>query len=632
MEWALLLLALLMAAVLRFWQLDQIPPGLYRDEAFNGLDALTVLDGDHALYFPANNGREPLYIYLTALSVALFGQTVFAVRAAAAFVGALATVPVFLLGKSWFGRLAGILAAWLWAITLWPIHLSRIGLRTILLAPLLALTFWLATEAYRQKKNWLWALSGLICGLGFYTYLAYRFVPVLLLAVLLYLLLTGRGCRLWPGVLWFAAGSLLALLPMILLIAQNSDILFGRTGQVSILSPDVYEDSVLKTLAVNTWAALGMFLVRGDTILRHNPPGRPVFDPLMILPFLIGLFWCLRRWRFPPAMTLLLWLVVMLGPTILAADAPHFLRAAGLLPAVVLLPAIGLAWLWRWPRLPSWTGALLVAFLLLGSLVWTITAYRGYARDQQVAYAFESAATGLGLELQVESPGTTVYLDDRLWTSWPSLEFLVGGDSIVKRYLSPDDLPDSIRAPSAVYAWPYDSLDFLHDRIQPPVLLTIQDGPLTKGDLEEEAYPLYVRYGVETASAIDPLRLANFAGQVYLHEANVEQLDPDRLRVDIYWEAEGAIEDDLSVFVHVIGPDGLIGQSDAPLASGRWRGAWWQPGLIVRESHDIVLDEPFDNERHEVRVGLYRTEGGQRLPVVGSAGEEAGTTWVVIGE
>ncbi len=627
-----MLMALLTAAVLRFWQLDHVPSGLYRDEAFNGLDALKVLAGEHALYFPANNGREPLYIYLTALSVAVFGQTTFAVRASAAFVGTLTTVPLFVLGRSWFGRRAGILAAWLWAITLWPIHLSRIGLRTILIAPLLALTFWLVTEAYRREKNWLWGLSGLIFGLGFYSYLAYRFTPVLLLAVLPYLLISGRGRRLWPGVLWFAAGSLLALLPMILLIAQQPHILFGRTGQVSILSPDVYEESVLKTLASNIWAALGMYLLRGDTILRHNPPGRPVFDPLMVIPFLIGLIWCLRHWRFPPAMMLLLWLVVMLGPTILAADAPHFLRAAGVLPAAVLLPAIGLAWLSRWPRLPSWGGALLVALLLLGSLVWTVTNYRDYARNPLVAYAFESAATELAAELRSEPDESALYLDDRLWTSWPSLEFLVGEESGVYRYLSPDDLPDVLHEPSAVYVWPYDSLDFLHDLIQPPVLLTVQDGPLTRGDFEDDAYPLYVRYGVETDGAVDALRQGNFAGQINLREANVHQPDPDRLRVDIYWEAEGAIEHDLSVFVHVVGPDGLTGQSDAPLASGRWPRAWWQPGLILRESREIALDEPFVSDRHQVRLGVYRTVDGERLPVVGSAGEETGTTWIEIGE
>ena len=60
----MLLLAVGLAAALRFYRLGEWPPGPYRDEAYNGLDALGVLNGRHALFFPANNGREPLYLSL----------------------------------------------------------------------------------------------------------------------------------------------------------------------------------------------------------------------------------------------------------------------------------------------------------------------------------------------------------------------------------------------------------------------------------------------------------------------------------------------------------------------------------------------------------------------------------------
>ena len=174
--WVFLIGAILaLAAFLRLWQLDAFPAGLYRDEAFNGLDALAVLDGDHAFFFTANNGREPGYIYLTAVSIALFGRSLFAVRFAAAIIGTLTTLLVYKLATSWFDRLAGIFTAFIWATTVWTIHLSRIGLRTILLVACLTLMFWLATEAYQRQKIWLWLLAGFVYGLGFYTYLAIRF-------------------------------------------------------------------------------------------------------------------------------------------------------------------------------------------------------------------------------------------------------------------------------------------------------------------------------------------------------------------------------------------------------------------------------------------------------------------------
>ena len=64
-ERAIILALLLTGAVLRMAGLGQVPPGLYHDEAQNGVDATHVLEGELKLYFEANNGREPLFIYLT---------------------------------------------------------------------------------------------------------------------------------------------------------------------------------------------------------------------------------------------------------------------------------------------------------------------------------------------------------------------------------------------------------------------------------------------------------------------------------------------------------------------------------------------------------------------------------------
>ena len=86
-----------MAAGLRFWQLGDLPPGLYRDEAYNGLDASGILNGEHALFFEANNGREPAYIYISSIFIALFGQTPLAIRLAAALIGTLTTLAVYAL-------------------------------------------------------------------------------------------------------------------------------------------------------------------------------------------------------------------------------------------------------------------------------------------------------------------------------------------------------------------------------------------------------------------------------------------------------------------------------------------------------------------------------------------------------
>ncbi len=643
----MLLLALLVAAVLRFWQLGEAPPGFYRDEAQNGLDALGVLRGNHAVYFAANNGREPSYIYLTALSIGLVGRTVFAVRLAAAVAGTLTAFVVYLLGKSWFGQRVALFATWLWAVTLWPVHLSRIGLRAVLLAPFLALAFWLGTLAYRRQRAWLWAAAGVAYGAAFYTYLAVRFTPVLLLLLISYLLLKQRGMqlgglsdrrallsRLWPGTFWFLLGALLTTTPLILAAWQAPDLILGRVGQVSIFNPAVGGPNLPLTFLRQTGRALGMFLWRGDDILRHNPAGRPVFDLLMAVPFLIGLIWCLRHWRNPPAAAVLLWMAVMLGPTILAEDAPHFLRASGVLPVVLFMPALGLSKLWEWPKLADALRRGLVLLLVLGTLIVTIADYVDYMRQPDTAYLFEAAARELAQQINVEPPGVDVFVDRRFWEGWPSLSFLLPETTAVTWFAPQTELDRRPELPAAIYAWPHEGLDFVPASLDSPVLISIDEGSLARGDLEPAPYPLYVRYSADAYRP--PAATIIFGEGIALHDASAQVVEADgqnatRLEVELYWSAvqENLVQNALAVFVHVIGSGRLIGQSDAPLAQGYWPLASWRAGQVVRQQHTIELQEPFDLTHHQIVVGLYDVVTTVRLPARTPQGEPIGDSWLL---
>lgn len=626
-----------LAAALRFYRLGEWPPGLYRDEAYNGLDALGVLRGEHSLFFTANNGREPFYIYLVALSIALFGPTVMALRLPAAVVGTLATLPVYALGRAWFGRPAGLIAAFLWAATFWPVHLGRIGLRAGLLAPLLALAFWFGTRAWRERKTGLWLLAGVVYGFSFYTYLAARFTPLILVLFAAYLILTGRRDRLWDGgrVLWFALGALVVVAPLAAVFIADPSLITGRAGQVSILSPAINGGNPVGALLGNIGRALGMYLWRGDDILRHNawlaydaavPAGRPVFDWLMAAPFVVGLVWCVRHWRRPAATLLLIWQAVMLGPTILAEDAPHFLRAVGVLPGAVFFPAIGLALLWNWTRLSVGLRRGLVILLLTGSAALTLRDYTVYARQPDVGYLFESAAADLARAAGGDSvAGLAVFMDRRFPEGWPSVRFLLNDRAVAT--FSPDSgllLPDE---PAVIYAWPYGSLDFLPD-IDPPALVEITTGPPARGDLEPEPYSLYTRYAISrpaapSSAAATPFVAANFDNAFALADAAVELSAADELAVRLRWEPLAELLPDSplpSTFIHVVGPEGMIGQADGPIDEGLWPGAALRPGLLIGRVHDLSLNRPYDPDTDSVQVGIYWADTGVRLPLLDARG------------
>jgi 4-amino-4-deoxy-L-arabinose transferase-like glycosyltransferase len=626
--WALLLVVMVTAALLRLGQLGDAPPGLYRDEAYNGLDALNVLAGDHSLYFEANNGREPLYIYLTSLSLLLFGQTVWALRLSAAVIGIITTATTYRLAADWFGWRTGLLAAWLWAVTLWPVHLSRIGLRVILLPLFLALVFWLGSEAYRRRQNYLWLLAGLLYGVSFYTYLAVRVTPLLLGAFAFYLVLTGRGRRLWPGAAWFVLGTVLVGAPLALVAWQQPEVVLGRSGQVSILNPAVHQGELPAILWRQAGRVLGMFFWQGDTILRHNPAGRPVFDPVTAVAFIAGLLLCLRARQRPAAMLLLLWTAVMLAPTMLAEDAPHFLRAAGILPAVLLFPAIGLSQLWTWTKLPCRLRSLLVIMLALVILFWTVRDYTVYTRQPDTGYLFEAAVRQMAEEINGSAAGVTNYIEDeRYWKKWPSLRFLLDSEESVVRFRPEEGLGALPEEPVAIYIWPYEPLEYLIGALPQQALIFIQAGAWHRGDLEDRPYPLYVQLNVREAATDWPL-VANFENEIQLRRIETVLLARNVLQVDLYWSSETGVNRPVVAFVHVMAEEGLAGQSDLPPGEGYWLPHWWRPGLIMQDRHLIELSQPSDFSRQQLLVGMYDANSGQRLTAYTPAGKDLGDAWL----
>ena len=63
LEWIVILLILIVAAFLRFYQLDRFPPGLDPDEASEALVALEMLENGIQIFSTSANGREPLFTY-----------------------------------------------------------------------------------------------------------------------------------------------------------------------------------------------------------------------------------------------------------------------------------------------------------------------------------------------------------------------------------------------------------------------------------------------------------------------------------------------------------------------------------------------------------------------------------------
>lgn len=351
----LLFIIIAIAVFFRFWQFSSIPPGLYQDEAMNGADAIASLNsGDFKIFYTNNNGREGMIVWLDALAIKLFGNEPWVLRLFPAIAGVMAAWGLYFLSKELFGVKIALASSFFMAVSFWAVNFSRIGFRANLMLPFLIWSFYFLWRACNQnpvsesgignryrKPDFI--IGGVLFGLGFYTYISYRFAPVLLaLYFLLYAIKCG-GKKIWAGFLLFSLAAFIVALPLGFYFLENPHDFFGRSSQVSIFAAE----NPLKAVAISLAASLGMFNILGDLNWRHNFSGSPqLFWPVGLL-FILGIIISFKNFKWQDKF-LLSWLFIFLLPNILTTEGnPHALRALGSMPAAMVLSGIGLVWIYE---------------------------------------------------------------------------------------------------------------------------------------------------------------------------------------------------------------------------------------------------------------------------------------------
>src|SRR3989344_2361503 len=182
----LVLVIVILAGFFRLYKIDSIPPGLYPDEAMNGSNALQALETDNfKAFYPENNGREGMFINLQAISVSVFGNHAWALRIVSAFAGILTVLGLYFLTKELFARQIGLIASFLLAVSFWHVNFSRIGFRAIMAPLFLVWMLYFFWRGLNTKKYAHFIVSGILLGLGFYTYITFRIVPAIIIVIIL---------------------------------------------------------------------------------------------------------------------------------------------------------------------------------------------------------------------------------------------------------------------------------------------------------------------------------------------------------------------------------------------------------------------------------------------------------------
>jgi len=99
------------------------------------------------------------------------------------------------------------------------------------------------------------------------------------------------------------------------------------------------------------------------------------------------------------------------------------------------------------------------------------------------------------------------------------------------------------------------------------------------------------------------------------------ELVGDQLRLSLNWLLTEAVADDLTVFVHLYGPDGqLMDQDDGYPMRGLAPFWLWDAGQELLDQRTLTWPADAQAGLYRIGIGLYDPASGQRVPAVDPAG------------
>lgn len=361
--------------------LDNIPANPWSDHTEKLEDIHDLAEGNHAVFFPRNTGREAFQFYWTYLVGVVSGSGVsfFSLKLGTALLGIATTVFVFLLARRLGGDRMGVAGLYLYGMAFWPNILNRIGLRFPLYPLFVAAFLFFFFRALDRGKQKDWVLAGICLGLGLHGYTPFRVVP--LLAVLLvgaFYAANRRQLRASWAIVRLAVLAFMAFLvflPLARFAWDRPDLFWYRAAtrwasaeRAVVGNPGaVFAQNILKALAMFNWDNGDLFAI--------TVPHRPALDMVTATLFLLGVAMALRNALLRRGFcewALLASVVVLQLPSTLSLAFPNENPApnragAAAVPAI-LLAAWALSVLWEKGRELS-AGWRVPVFGLLTSMV-----------------------------------------------------------------------------------------------------------------------------------------------------------------------------------------------------------------------------------------------------------------------
>lgn len=432
-----LFIIVFLALFLRTYMIQTIPPGLYQDETAIGYNAYSILQtgqDEHGKSFPLyfksfGDYKLPVYIYLTAGSIAAFGMNEFAVRFPSIFFGVGAILAVYFLIKEVTGNVYhALLGSFLLSINPWHIHFSRAAFEVQVATTCILFGCVFFVYGLRKQVGWLYLIAIIFFMTSLYTYNVTRLLsPVILLFLVSYFRKDLQKLSLqWKSLL--AGFALLLVLPFLVSLFSAAGVSSASEGLLlsSDIEAKILQDRsnvlaappVIQSFFFNKYLQLvkiylehlastfspNFFFISGSTHGNHGS-GTGMFYLFEIITISCGavlLFFKERRFRF--IYGILFFTVAILA---LSKEVPHATRGFPLIIPFIVFSSYGLYYISQYiSRQKSMILRTIVFLSVIGMITVLSTQYlvayffafpRTYAHswnseDQKISHYLQSIA------------------------------------------------------------------------------------------------------------------------------------------------------------------------------------------------------------------------------------------------
>lgn len=392
---------LVLAAVLRLWDLSHLPPGFSENELAYIRITEAIQAGEVSVYYQVGDGqtRTVLFGGLNALVSTLVGDGLIGYRLLPVWSGLLWLALTYALGRRLFGAPLALATLAIMAVTLRPVLLARTVTAEALVPLYTTLTlYWLARAfnlhrqvTFRVPHTLPFAILAALYGVSGYLHYSALLLGPLGFAFFLHLWLTRQPLsrRVWSMWLFVIALATIVALPYLISTLRDPQMSEAYTWWRERPSGmTAGGDGLLRAIGAIVW--------QGDARVTANVPEHALLGPALSLLLILGVVTAIRRWRDPRYALLLLTLACGVLTDAWIGREVNFSAHLLALPAVYLLVGVGLHRLWQWLRerevTQAWqpVTALVVVIALVN--VWNIRArlFDDWQNDAAVQAAYHS--------------------------------------------------------------------------------------------------------------------------------------------------------------------------------------------------------------------------------------------------